>query len=33
MGGYSHRRFDEAIFGGVTRYMLNRSNRTILMAH
>ena len=33
MGGYSHRRFDEAIFGGVTRYLLNHSERPILMAH
>lgn len=33
MGGYSHRRLDEAIFGGVTRYMLNRSDRALLMAH
>jgi len=33
MGGYSHRRFGEAIFGGVTRYMLERSDRAIFMAH
>lgn len=33
MGGYSHRRFNEAIFGGVTRYMLDHSDRALLMAH
>ena len=33
MGGYSHRRFDEAIFGGVTRHILDHSDRALLMAH
>jgi nucleotide-binding universal stress UspA family protein len=33
MGGYSHRRFNEAIFGGVTRYMLDHGDRALLMAH
>jgi len=33
MGGFSHLRFAEALFGGVTRTMLTRSPVPILMAH
>lgn len=33
MGGYSHSRFREAILGGVTRHILNYSDRPVLMAH
>jgi nucleotide-binding universal stress UspA family protein len=33
MGGFSHRRFIEALFGGVTRTMLSESPVPIFMAH
>lgn len=33
MGGYSHARMYESVFGGVTRDMLEHSDRAILMAH
>lgn len=33
MGGYGHHRFVEAMFGGVTRAMLNTSPIPVLMAH
>lgn len=33
MGGYGHRRFVEALFGGVTRAMLNTSPIPVLLAH
>lgn len=33
MGGYSHARMYESVFGGVTRDMLKHSDRAILLAH
>ncbi|HMB12895.1 MAG TPA: universal stress protein, partial [Roseovarius sp.] len=33
MGAYGHSRFREAIFGGATRYMLEKSNLPVFMAH
>ena len=33
MGGFGHNRFIEAVFGGVTRMMLDRSPIALLMAH
>ncbi|HBK04460.1 MAG TPA: hypothetical protein DDZ81_01215 [Acetobacteraceae bacterium] len=33
MGGYSHSRVREVIFGGFTRHVLNRADLPILMAH
>jgi nucleotide-binding universal stress UspA family protein len=33
MGAYGHSRFREAIFGGATRYMLEKSTVPMLMAH
>lgn len=33
MGGYSHARMYESVFGGVTNYMLKHADRAILMAH
>ena len=33
MGAYGHSRFREAIFGGATRYMLERSSLPVFMAH
>ncbi len=33
MGAYGHSRFREAIFGGATRYMLEKATLPILMAH
>jgi len=33
MGAYGHSRFREAIFGGATRYMLEKATIPILMAH
>jgi nucleotide-binding universal stress UspA family protein len=33
MGAYGHSRFREAVFGGVTRMMLERSDVPLLMAH
>lgn len=33
LGGYSHSRFEEALFGGVTRHILDYADLTVLMAH
>lgn len=33
MGAYGHSRFREAIFGGATRYMLEKARIPVLMAH
>ncbi|VAW02993.1 Universal stress protein family protein [hydrothermal vent metagenome] len=33
MGAYGHSRFREAIFGGATRYMLEKATVPMLMAH
>lgn len=33
LGGYTHSRFEEALLGGVTRYMLDHAECSILMAH
>lgn len=33
LGGYSHSRFEEKLFGGVTRHVLNHADRTVLMTH
>lgn len=33
MGGYSHWRWRERVFGGVTEYMLQNANVPVLMAH
>jgi len=33
LGGYSHSRFEEAVLGGVTRYVLDHADRAVLMAH
>lgn len=32
-GAYRHSRFGEAVFGGVTRDLLRRSSRPLLLAH
>lgn len=33
MGAYGHSRLSEFIFGGATRFVLNRMNRPVLMSH
>jgi nucleotide-binding universal stress UspA family protein len=33
MGGYSHNRFKQRIFGGVTEYILNKANIPVFMLH
>jgi nucleotide-binding universal stress UspA family protein len=33
MGAYTHSRLRELILGGVTRYMLEQTSNTLLMAH
>ena len=33
MGGYTHSHLREMVFGGVTRYMLEKADVAVLMAH